>query len=312
MRRRFIPKRLPVPQSMDAAERQYIRNLMRYQRMYVDLVRDGLDRIIHPLKREASEEIPESIRTDSQSTKIYSLSPVKLYICDRADNTPGTSSVPHFDANIEWALRMLFKEVQTKLVKAFPDKTLRAWSEAMVSHVNFISKKNMGNLGEAVDIDVEPLMRDKELTPYFKNVVDENVGLIRSIPVEKMASFKNSLVYAITNDHPQDKIKSMIEENFGATHNKAKLIAVDQINKLNGKVSQYRQQQLGGKRYRWRNSKDERVAGNPSGLYPHAKPSHWNRENEIFSWDNPPEGGHPGQRIRCRCTAEMVLDDVLD
>lgn len=32
--------------------------------------------------------------------------------------------------------------------------------------------------------------------------------------------------------------------------------------------------------------------------------SHAKREGEVFSWNNPPEGGHPGEDYNCRCWAK--------
>lgn len=65
---------------------------------------------------------------------------------------------------------------------------------------------------------------------------------------------------------------------------------------------------LGIKKYRWRHSRDERVRGNPGGKYPKARPSHWAREGKIYSWNDPPPGGHPGMDYQCRCTAEPVFE----
>ncbi len=45
--------------------------------------------------------------------------------------------------------------------------------------------------------------------------------------------------------------------------------------------------------YIWRTVGDEKVRGN-----------HAQREARIFSWDNPPDGGHPGEDYNCRCWAE--------
>jgi SPP1 gp7 family putative phage head morphogenesis protein len=35
--------------------------------------------------------------------------------------------------------------------------------------------------------------------------------------------------------------------------------------------------------------------------------SHADREGEVFCWDNPPEGGHPGEDYNCRCKAEKYV-----
>lgn len=35
-----------------------------------------------------------------------------------------------------------------------------------------------------------------------------------------------------------------------------------------------------------------------------ARDSHAEREGKVFAWDNPPEGGHPGEDYNCRCYTE--------
>jgi predicted kinase len=54
--------------------------------------------------------------------------------------------------------------------------------------------------------------------------------------------------------------------------------------------------------YRWRTEEDERV-----------RPEHAKRHGRLFSWNYPPEGGHPGEDFNCRCEAELVRnDDVVE
>ncbi len=50
-----------------------------------------------------------------------------------------------------------------------------------------------------------------------------------------------------------------------------------------------------GEQYIWRTVKDGDV-----------RPAHAAREGKIFSWTNPPKGGHPGEDYNCRCWAEVV------
>ena len=53
--------------------------------------------------------------------------------------------------------------------------------------------------------------------------------------------------------------------------------------------------------YIWRTRRDGKV-----------RSSHAEREGQIFSWDNPPEGGHPGEDFGCRCTAEPYLPEASE
>ncbi len=40
--------------------------------------------------------------------------------------------------------------------------------------------------------------------------------------------------------------------------------------------------------------------------------SHAEREGQVFTWDDPPEGGHPGEDYNCRCTAELYLPETFE
>ncbi|MES2905860.1 MAG: phage minor head protein [Pseudomonadota bacterium] len=49
--------------------------------------------------------------------------------------------------------------------------------------------------------------------------------------------------------------------------------------------------------YIWHTAGDEKV-----------RASHAENEGKIFSWDEPPEVGHPGEGYNCRCTAEPYIE----
>ncbi len=108
-----------------------------------------------------------------------------------------------------------------------------------------------------------------------------------------------------------------LERVFGFSEDRAKRIARDQVGKFYGEVAAARQKELGITRFIWRTVKDERVRGDPGGLYPKADPSHYDLEGKTFSYDDLPEvmdgqTGLPGQAINCRCYAEPVFDDILE
>lgn len=285
MARRTKLPRPSAPAQPDPAEREYLRNLRKYAKAYQELMRAGLRDLLPALKDAAAEDLPQEL--------------VSRYTKDSVARLDGP--------NIEKQLRALFKCVGKKLYEMYPDATLQAWAKNMVGHTNRIATANIVKTAKSAEIDIEPLMRDGKLTPYFQNVVDENVGLIRSIPEAKLASFKNKLVAAITKDMPQDQIKKMIQDNFDTTESQARLLARDQTSKLNGAIASYRQQQIGGRRYIWRTSRDSRV-----------RDDHARLEGKTFFWDKPPvvdrrsgRRGNPGDDYCDRCWAEMVLQDVI-
>lgn len=284
-RKTAIPKKLPVPTSPDSAERAYYSNLRKYVNRYISILQSALKGLVPDLKEEAADEIPKATRVDSS---VY--------------------AVIRMDANAEKKVGDLLAWVDEELKKAFPDSTLTKWAQSMAGHVNKGSKKNMAKVASKVGLDIEPLMHDRDLSPWVQNIVEENVGLIRSIPKTHQVTFKNGLVAMITGDAPQDQIRKMVQKNFGLTRNQARLIARDQVGKLNGKINQYRQEQLGGKRYVWKGNNDGRE-----------RKDHVRLNNTTQYWSKPPvvdkksgRRAHPGEDFQCRCRAEMVLEDVLE
>lgn len=98
-----------------------------------------------------------------------------------------------------------------------------------------------------------------------------------------------------------------INKKFETVDKRVNNGGADNINKLDAILAQKRQQSLGANEYIWETRRDERVRGNPNGLYPNAKPSHFAREGVVFNWNNPPEGGAPGEAPGCRCRAVLKL-----
>ena len=72
------------------------------------------------------------------------------------------------------------------------------------------------------------------------------------------------------------------------------------MGKLNGQLTMLRQSAYGVEAYIWRTSLDERV-----------RQMHADRDGERFEWSTPPEDGHPGMPIQCRCVAEPDIDAQL-
>lgn len=68
-----------------------------------------------------------------------------------------------------------------------------------------------------------------------------------------------------------------------------------------GLINELRQRGLGIRQYVWRSRDDGKV-----------RSSHAHYDDQVFSWDDPPEGGHPGQAFNCRCHAEPYVGQSAD
>lgn len=84
-------------------------------------------------------------------------------------------------------------------------------------------------------------------------------------------------------DHPQRlrPLRSAMEEHL--------------LRAFSGLINQLRQEDLGIERYTWRSQDDAKV-----------RDIHAEHDDQVFRWDSPPAGGHPGEAHNCRCYAEPI------
>ena len=158
----------------------------------------------------------------------------------------------------------------------------------------------------------------------------ENYNLITGLSEEYIKKINDVAYTAVRTGQTwgtlKKELKGMTDKMTGS---KARLIARDQVGKLNGQLTKARQQDLGIETYYWETSKDERVRGNPAGKYPKAIPSHWIMQGKLCRWDDgtvysddngktwkPRTGvmpmGIPGEEIACRCTALANMEPLLN
>lgn len=141
------------------------------------------------------------------------------------------------------------------------------------------------------------------------NWVAQNTALIKTIPERYLSDIENIVRTGVIQGLSPKTLAEQIKASAGVADRRAKIIARDQIGKANAELTQYRQKEVGVRKYKWVTAHDERVRGNPYGRYPKARPSHYARDGKEFEWDNPPQGGHPGMAILCRCHASPVFED---
>ena len=176
-----------------------------------------------------------------------------------------------------------------------------------------INKKNSKKVSEMVksslSIDLKSVLETDNIKKTFKSIVDQNLSLIKTLSDKQINELKIKVLNKINSGiFNAADLKNVLINQFNMSDRHATMIARDQSAKLTSSLNALRYQKLGSKKYQWKNSQDNRVRGNPSGLYPKAKPSHWKREDKIYYWDKPPAGGHPGMDYQCRCIAKPIFE----
>lgn len=208
-------------------------------------------------------------------------------------------SLPWFERTMR-ALRDLLDE----LVDGVREEIRRAFETEDQRH----SRRFNEAARAAIGINLGRVIVGEGLTNNIEAAVQRNVALIRGLTGDVAKRLEAQLLQALTQGMNNAEIAKIITREFGIGRKRAALIARDQAASFNGNLNRIRQTGLGVTEYQWSSSLDERVRGNPGGRYPNARPSHWDREGKTFRWNAPPEGGHPGEPINCRCTARAVIE----
>ena len=150
-------------------------------------------------------------------------------------------------------------------------------------------------------IDFSGLMSDSVLREAVDEAVAANIALINSIPQQYLDRVEQAVMASLQAGTLNTTLADELKKIKGVTDNRAKLIARDQLGKINSRLSQIRQQSLGITHYFWSTSHDERV-----------RDRHRRWDGDLIAWDKPPIDGHPGQAIQCRCTAIPDLDFLTE
>lgn len=183
---------------------------------------------------------------------------------------------------------------------AVSDEAVRSTIDLFAGRVNaFNSNQFHALLRGAYGVDI--VTAEPAIDALMRVWEAENLRLIKSIPTQYLENLQGRIVAAVARGESLRSLTAFVRETYQLPTERAELIARDQIGKLNGRLTGYRQTNIGVSDYRWRGTLDARE-----------RDAHVAREGKVISWDSPPEDGHPGEPIRCRCWAEPVLPDLDD
>ena len=200
----------------------------------------------------------------------------------------------HQDGIFDW-LERVFNELLTSMMFYVSPHKVQKMVRKSLDEANQFNKQQFHKmLKKAYGVDI--FTAENGLSDKLKLFELQNINLIKSIPTQLHEKLRYKFVEAVQKGKRWETLVDEVQELGQVTRNRARLIARDQIGKLNGQLTQIRQEEIGVKQYIWRTSLDERV-----------RKLHVHREGETFDWANPPDDGHPGEPIRCRCYAEAVL-----
>lgn len=222
-------------------------------------------------------------------------------------------------------LRGLLQSPEVALVNRAIQELQERWREIYGSMSNgfagkwiaAISKENKEafhkSMRTALGVEFVSVFDDERIKEVAEVAAFEASSLIKTIPEE----FFEQITRAVLHNYqqlpfPEDRtLWEEIQHIYGVTKNRAVIIARDQTSKVNTALTRARCEAAGIEEYIWRTAGDQRVVGNPVGLYPKwniVHGNHYERNGQTYKWNEPPFDGHAGFSINCRCVAEPIIN----
>ena len=180
--------------------------------------------------------------------------------------------------------------------------------------IELFSRNSFKRLGETLESPQSISSTPKVIVDELKLWALDNTRLIKSIPEQMLDRVAHVITEGVRAKTSITALAKELQAAFNISKNRAKLIARDQVAKLNGRLTKHRNLALGITEYKWLTGRDERV-----------RDSHKVLEGKICSWkDDTIYKEHNsgtwkkrstirgtqtsvGLDVMCRCTSMAVL-----
>jgi SPP1 gp7 family putative phage head morphogenesis protein len=220
-------------------------------------------------------------------------------LASAAEISPPKNDSVRLDQGFAKKIADLLLATRASVDRRFPEREMRRLAREAGEDIARMNKKEITKvLSSVLGVDIftpSPFLEDA-----MEAFIAQNVSLIKTIPERHFAKVESQVFEAIRSGQRHEELAEEIEEGYGVSESNAARIARDQTNKFNGQLTMLEQTNAGVESYIWRTALDERV-----------RPEHAEREGEQFNWTEPPEDGHPGEPINCRCSSEPALEGLL-
>lgn len=251
------------------------RHPVRIEQQYAKMLRGIIDGINAELKTRIADELKAEIAAREDGYRADDLSAVLRAIRSLATgNIPGLSFVRNIGDSIRSAID-------------------GNWQKA---------------INQAIGVNVA--LPGTDMSAHIDAWAEENTALITNLTQSYLSKITTAVNSGFRDGLSWRDISKNIRDETGVAKRRADLIARDQVATMNMQVTKQRAADLEIKQFVWRTMEDQRVRGNPSGLYQKARPSHYARNGKTYNWSDGAgaRDKFPGQAINCRCYASNVIE----
>lgn len=265
-----------VPKAPVSPEREYIRMTNNYIKILKEIMEENLPTIKEAYMEEMSRADAKNIRFDAMTSLISII-----------HRTFERMEQQITEKEKSYGLRKILDDIEKLETKL----SIKEWKKTI--------KATLG-----IDIQEDYYMGD-----FFKTAIgnwsSENVDLIKTIPQDTLGRMKEIVLDGYKSGRTTTSMMKQMQREYGISKRRSRLIARDQMAKLNGQIAQAQQKDAGMEEYMWWCVNDSR-----------SRKTHKQLHKKICKWSDPPEVApgrycHPGEDYQCRCIARPVFNRNL-
>lgn len=187
------------------------------------------------------------------------------------------------------------------------DEWARSVADIMLRRAASADYDTWLRIGQKISRETRRKLKDAAAGPIFNRLREEQVALIRSLPMEAAKRAQEWAASGLSDGQRYADIAQRIKNELGGvTESRAICIARTETARARSNFTQARAQAVGSTHYVWHTVGDNAV-----------RPRHRELDKTVHSWSDPPicdvgAGGtpirsHPGCVFNCRCWPEPLF-----
>lgn len=288
---------MPSLKRLDFTASELLANRRRQKPRSRKLPKTPRPRTVKPIQMRYYQQLRPIVVSMRESIDKYVVPYIENIVSSaqfsRPDKVDSYARVDAYSDEIERIVEL----AKVQFLRQYPETFYQDLATSIALVTDDFSYENMNRIFKQV-FGVNYSRFEPWITQEVKSFVSANVSLIKSIENTYFDKVEGIVIRGAQRGALSKDIASELKNEFGVTDRRAAFIARDQVAKFNGNLTQLRNKQAGINKYEWSTSEDERV-----------RESHQELNGKIFSWDDPPEVGNPGEDFQCRCVAISVFED---
>jgi SPP1 gp7 family putative phage head morphogenesis protein len=196
-------------------------------------------------------------------------------------------------ADLQSTIDHLGEELTRLVIRLTP--ALRAWT---LRAERWQRGKWRGAVLTATGIDLETMLSLTDVSETVESFIAGNVALMKDIAAQGQARISEVVFRNYSNRTPIRDVAKELRETVGMSKKRAMNVASDQNSKLAARLDEARQEQAGGKKFKWHHSRKL-----------HPRKEHQVRDGNVYEWTDPAvKDDKPGYAPFCGCRAGFVLE----